>query len=98
MSLEKEVRLKIDPNRGIPVDDVIEMLKGLRSEKVIKILKTSEKIEEKDVKKSDPFTKKQKYKPPSKVTGNTDLPQIRELNEIAAILRSMEPKINSFES
>ncbi|MEC9361288.1 MAG: hypothetical protein VX985_05570 [SAR324 cluster bacterium] len=91
MLTEKGVRLQVDSQKRIGVADVINMLKGLRSETVIKIVKTSESTENKvDIEKSKSLlSSKFKCNNSSIVKGNTDLPQIRELNEIAAMLRSM---------
>ena len=47
MVTENGVSLQVDPQRRIGVTDVINMLKGLRSEAVIKIVKTSEPNENK---------------------------------------------------
>jgi len=96
MITEKEIRLKVDTKRRIGVDDVIDMLKGLRSETSIEIIRIPE--ENVDKKKCDdlaiPFTETKTYS--SSVTGNTEIPQIRELNEIASILRSMGKNEDSY--
>ena len=42
MSTENRVNLEVDQHRRILIKDVICMLKGLRSEAVIKIIQTSE--------------------------------------------------------
>ena len=91
MLTEKGVRLQVDSQKRIGVADVINMLKGLRSETVIKIVKTSEQTEGKvEMEQSQSlFSTTVKCNNSSLVKGNTDLPQIRELNEIAAMLRSM---------
>ena len=88
---EKGVSLRVDSHKRIGVTDVINMLKGLRSETVIEIVQNSESTENKyDIEQTQSY-----YSPTVKsenssfVKGNTDLPQIRELNEIAAMLRSM---------
>ena len=44
MSTENGVRLQVDQQKRIGVSDVITMLKGLRSEAVIKIIRTSDII------------------------------------------------------
>ena len=91
MLTEKGVSLQVDSQKRIGVTDVINMLKGLRSETVIKIVKNSESTENKvEIEQSHsllPTTVK--CDNTTLVKGNTDLPQIRELNEIAAMLRSM---------
>jgi len=88
---EKGVSLRVDSHKRIGVTDVINMLKGLRSETVIEIVQNSESTENKydieQTQSSYPPTVKSENS--SFVKGNTDLPQIRELNEIAAMLRSM---------
>ena len=105
MGAENRVSLEVDAKKCIGVCDVITMLKGLRSEAVIKIVRTSDA---KDNAKTFNFRKAEKevdsgrsqYESSiqdainisSAVTGNTELPQIRELNEIAALLRSMDSK------
>ena len=95
MSSEKGIVLKVDPQKRIGIDDVIEMLKGLRDETFFDVVRTSEKnIEEcSDKKKTSLFNKDKKTKS-NNVIGNTDLPQIRELNDIAALLRSMDTEKN----
>ena len=67
------------------------MLKGLRSETVIEIVQNSESTENKyDIEQTlSSFSPTVLSENSSFVKGNTDLPQIRELNEIAAMLRSM---------
>ena len=96
MITEKEICLKVDTKRRIRVDDVINMLKGLRNETSIEIIRIPE--ENVDKKKCDDldtsFSATQTYT--SSVTGNTEIPQIRELNEIASILRSMGENEDSF--
>ena len=42
MGAENRVSLKIDTKKRIGISDVITMLKGLRSEAVIKIVRTSD--------------------------------------------------------
>ena len=76
------------------------MLKGLRSEAVIKIVKSTEPNENKvDTEQSQSvINAADKFNQSSTVKGNTDLPQIRELNEIAALLRSMEGQQNQLGS
>ena len=75
------------------------MLKGLRDEAVFKIAKASEvsaKLQGPNINNENNNKVQQnistldsiKKSPP--VKGNTNLPQIRELNEIAALLRSMD--------
>ena len=94
------VSLKVDPQRRICVTDVINMLKVLRSEAVIKIVKTTEPKENKvDTEQSESvISAAEKFNQSSTVKGNTDLPQIRELNEIAALLRSMDVQQKQFSS
>ena len=98
MVTENGVSLQVDPQRRIGVTDVINMLKGLRSEAVIKIVKTSETNEKKvDTAQSQSvISAADKFNQTNAVKGNTDLPQIRELNEIAALLRSMDVQQNQF--
>ena len=50
---EKGVSLRVDSHKRIGVKDVINMLKGLRSETAIKIVKTSESTENKVVAQND---------------------------------------------
>ena len=99
MSVENQVKLEVDHYRRIGVKDVITMLKGLRSESVIKIVKSSEiskdpanpDINNKSGKMSHQnITTKHEFNNSPSVKGNTNIPQIRELNEIAALLRSMD--------
>ena len=97
MGTENGVRLEVDQQKRIDVSDVINMLKGLRSESVIKIVQTPDPIRISETENSINYEEKDdrkdyKYSFPSSsaVTGKTDLPQIRELNEIAALLRSMD--------
>ena len=75
------------------------MLKGLRSEAVIKIVQASEVSEnsqepyinnERSNKDQHNILTQELFKKSPAVKGNMDLPQIRELNEIAALLRSMD--------
>jgi len=98
MITENGVSLQVDPQRRIGVTDVINMLKGLRSEAVIKIVKTSEPNENKvDTAQSQSvISAADKFNQTNAVKGNTDLPQIRELNEIAALLRSMDVQQKQF--
>ena len=98
MVTENDLRLQVDPQRRICVTDVINMLKGLRSEAVIKIVKISEPNENKvDTAQSQSvISAAEKFNQSTSVKGNTDLPQIRELNEIAALLRSMDVQQNQF--
>ena len=42
MSTENRINLEVDQHRRIGIKDVISMLKGLRSEAVIKIVRASE--------------------------------------------------------
>ena len=98
MVTENGVSLQVDPQRRIGVTDVINMLKGLRSEAVIKIVKNSEPNENKvDTAKSQSIiSAAEKFNQTTSVKGNTDLPQIRELNEIAALLRNLDVQHNHF--
>ena len=98
MVTENGVSLQVDPQRRIGVTDVINMLKGLRSEAVIKIVKASEHNEKKvDTEHSQSvISAAEKFNQTTSVKGNTDLPQIRELNEIASLLRSMDVQQNQF--
>ena len=98
MVTAKGVSLQVDPQRRIGVTDVINMLKGLRSEAVINIVKTPEANEKKvDTAQSQSvISAAEKFNQTTSVKGNTDLPQIRELNEIAALLRSMDVQQNQF--
>ena len=88
---EKGVSLRVDSHKRIGVTDVINMLKGLRSETVIEIVQNTESTENKyDIEQTQSsFSPTVMSENSSFVKGNTDLPQIRELNEIAAMLRSM---------
>ena len=98
MSTENRCNLEVDQHRRIGIKDVISMLKGLRSEAVIKIVQASEVSEnaqESDINNSSHkaqhiISSQDSFKKSPAVKGNTDLPQIRELNEIAALLRSMD--------
>ena len=99
MSTENRVNLEVDQHRRIGIKDVISMLKGLRSEAVIKIVQASEMSEtaqELDInneisnKAQHNISTQYSLNKSSSVNGNTNLPQIRELNEIAALLRSMD--------
>ncbi|MDC0154685.1 hypothetical protein OAI91_00455 [bacterium] len=105
MSTENGVRLQVDEQKRIGVSDVISMLKGLRSEVVIKIIRTSDtkgkadtltfgNDDGKDGSKNSTHSINQL----SAVKGKTELPQIRELNEIAALLRSMDDQQNQISS
>ena len=105
MGAENRVSLKVDTKKRIGVSDVITMLKGLRSEAVIKIVRTSDtKDNALNLRKVKKEVDSGRYQYESSiqdainitstVTGNTELPQIRELNEIAALLRSMDSKQN----
>ena len=73
------------------------MLKGLRSEAVIKIIQiseVSENVQEPDINNEssdkDNTSTHESFKKSPAVKGNMNLPQIRELNEIASLLRSMD--------
>ena len=98
MSTENRVNLELDQYRRIGIKDIISMLKGLRSEAVIRIVQASEvsdnaqgpdiNNESNNKVKQNISTQDSFNKSPS-VKGNMNLPQIRELNEIAALLRSM---------
>ena len=98
MSTENRVNLELDQHRRIGIKDIISMLKGLRSEAVIKIVQASEVSEnphELDIsnesinKAQQNISTQDSFKKSPAVKGNMNLPQIRELNEIAALLRSM---------
>ena len=99
MSTENRVNLELDQYRRIGIKDVISMLKGLRSEAVIKIVQASEVSEnaqeldinnESSNKAQHNISTQDSFKKSPAVKGNMNLPQIRELNEIAALLRSMD--------
>ena len=99
MSTENRVNLEVDQHRRIGIKDVISMLKGLRSEAVIKIVqasKVSENAHKPDInnessnKAQQNISTQDSFKKSPAVKGNMNLPQIRELNEIAALLRSMD--------
>ena len=99
MSTENQVNLELDQYRRIGIKDVISMLKGLRSEAVIKIVQASEVSEntqepdinnESNNKTHHNISSQDSLKKSPTVKGNMNLPQIRELNEIAALLRSMD--------
>ena len=99
MSTENWVNLELDQHRRIGIKDVISMLKGLRSEAVIKIVQASEVSEnaqEPDINDESSnmdqnnISTQDSFKISPAVKGNMKLPQIRELNEIAALLRSMD--------
>ena len=99
MSTENRIKLEVDQHRRIGIKDVISMLKGLRSEAVIKIVRASEVSENSqgpDIsnvssnKAQHNISSQDSLKKSPAVKGNMNLPQIRELNEIAALLRSMD--------
>ena len=99
MSTENRVKLELDQHMRIGIKDVISMLKGLRSEAVIKIVRASEVSEnskgpdinnESSNKAQHNISTQDSLKKSPAVKGNMDLPQIRELNEIATLLRSMD--------
>ena len=99
MSTKNRVNLELDQHRRIGIKDVISMLKGLRSEAVIKIVqasKVSENAHKPDInnessnKAQQNISTQDSFKKSPAVKGNMNLPQIRELNEIAALLRSMD--------
>jgi len=99
MITENRVNLEVDQHRRIGIKDVISMLKGLRSEAVIKIVQASgvsENAQGVDInneisnKAQHNISTQYSLNKSSSVNGNTNLPQIRELNEIAALLRSMD--------
>ena len=107
MGAENRVSLKVDTKKRIGVSDVITMLKGLRSEAVIKIVRTSDAKDNAEIlnlRKAENVVDSGRYPHESSiqdainissvVIGNTELPQIRELNEIAALLRSMDSEHN----
>ena len=99
MSSEKEIILKVDPERRIGVDDVLNMLKGLRDDTFFEVIRTSKQNTDKSPnKRTNSFYNSDKKTTSNHVTGNTDLPQIRELNEIAILLRNLENEQNSLES
>ena len=105
MSTENGVRLQVDQQKRIGVSDVITMLKGLRREAVIKIVRTSVakgkdntlNFGNDDRKDGSEFST-HAFNQSSAVKGKTELPQIRELNEIAALLRSMDVQQNQLGS
>ena len=99
MSTENRVNLEVDQHRGLGIKDVISMLKGLRTESVIKIVQAPEVSEnaqgpdinnESSNKVQHNISSQDSFKKSPAVKGNMNLPQIRELNEIAALLRSMD--------
>ena len=99
MSTANRVNLELDQYSRIGIKDVISMLKGLRSEAVIKIVqssKVSENVQGPDInnessnKDQHNISTEYSFKKSPTVKGNMNLPQIRELNEIAALLRSMD--------
>ncbi len=74
------------------------MLKGLRSEAVIRVVQASEVSDnaqgpdinnESNNKVKQNISTQDSFNKSPAVKGNMNLPQIRELNEIAALLRSM---------
>ena len=94
---ENRVHLEVDQYSRVRIKDVISMLKGLRSEAVIKIVQASddsENLQESDIHNESQryISTEDSYKNSPSVKGNTNIPQIRELNEIAALLRSMDMK------
>ena len=107
MSTENRVNLQVDQHRRVGIKDVISMLKGLRSEAIIKIVQSSEVtegVEQSDINnesnnkvQQNISTQDSFIKSPA-VKGNMNLPQIRELNEIAALLRSMNMQQREFYS
>ena len=95
MTTEKGLSLEIDSDHRIGVNDVIDMLKGLRNDTVIQIVKTPAISQKYRVKQNNKLiVAKDVINESPKVKGNTDLPQIRELNEIASLLRSMDNQSN----
>tara|TARA_B100000686_G_C16516925_1_gene825105 strand:- start:450 stop:773 length:324 start_codon:yes stop_codon:yes gene_type:complete len=107
MITENYVHLEVDEYSRVGIKDVISMLKGLRSEAVINVVQASEvskKLHEPDINngisnESHNFISTQdSFKNSPSVKGNTKLPQIRELNEIAALLRSMDLKQSQLSS
>ena len=99
MSTENRINLEVDQHSRIPIKDVISLLKGLRSDAVIKIVQSSDLTADSHklhsnlelVKKPQGnISTQDSFKKSPLVKGNTMLPQIRELNEIAALLRSMD--------
>ena len=99
MSKEIRVHLKVDQYSRIRIRDVISVLKGLRGDTNIKIVQESEvlddylepKINNESSNKAQQNTStNDSFNKSASVRGNTNLPQIRELNEIAALLRSMD--------
>ncbi len=101
MSTENGVRLQVDQQKRIGVSDVITMLKGLRSEAVIKIVRTwkADTLNfGNDDGKDGSENSTHSFNQSSAVKGKTELPQIRELNEIAALLRSMDDQQNQLGS
>ena len=107
MSTENRVNLELDQQRRIGIKDVISMLKGLRSEAVIKIVQASKMYEntqepdfnnESSNKAQQNISTQNSLKKSPTVKGNMNLPQIRELNEIAALLRSLDMQQRQFSS
>ena len=99
MSTENRVNLELDQYRRIGIKDIISMLKGLRSEAVIRIVQASELSDnaqepyinnESNNKVKQNISTQDSFKKSPAVKGNMNLPQIRELNEIAALLRSVD--------
>ena len=79
MSIDNRVHLEVDQYSRIGIKDVIsDKLQGpnINNENNNKAQQNISTLD--SIKKSPP------------VKGNTNLPQIRELNEIAALLRSMD--------
>ena len=99
MNSENRVHLEVDHHRRIDIKDVISMLRGLRSDATFKIVQAPEVSENAKVTgiNNEIFNEAQhknstqySFRKLPSVKGNTNLPQIRELNEIAALLRSMD--------
>ncbi len=99
MSTENRINLEVDQHSRVAIKDVISLLKGLRSDAVIKIVQSSDLTADSHklhsnlelVKKPQGnISTQDSFKKSPLVKGNTMLPQIRELNEIAALLRSMD--------
>ena len=99
MITENRVHLEVDQYSRIGIKDVINMLKGLRNEAAFKIVKKSEISKyAKGLDNNNKSRKKSKqnnstpysFKNSPSVKGNSNIPHIRVLNEIAALLRSMD--------
>ena len=99
MSTKNRVNLELDQHRRIGIKDIISVLKGLRSESVIKIVQASEVSEyarepginnKNSNKAQHNISTQDSFKKSPAVKGNMNLPQISELKEIAALLRSMD--------